>query len=111
MAGLEGSGHPGVVTRSIALPQCSVTSAVRPVDLPLEVIADLAGEKKEKCGIFGIAGPADSVERCYYGLYALQHRGQESAGIAASDGQTIHAHTGMGLVAEVFGKQILKQLT
>ncbi len=111
MAGLEGSGHPGVLTRSIALPQCSTASALRPVDLPLEVIADLAGEKKEKCGIFGIAGPADSVERCYYGLYALQHRGQESAGIAASDGQTIHAHTGMGLVAEVFGKQILKQLT
>ena len=43
-------------------------------------------EKKEKCGIFGIAGPPDAVERCYYGLYALQHRGQESAGIAASDG-------------------------
>ncbi|NNM89073.1 MAG: amidophosphoribosyltransferase [Phycisphaerae bacterium] len=68
-------------------------------------------EKKEKCGIFGIAGPPDAVERCYYGLYALQHRGQESAGIAASDGQDISAHTGLGLVAEVFNKNVLRDMT
>jgi len=80
-------------------------------DVPLDVIADLAGEKKEKCGVFGIAGPADSVERCYYGLYALQHRGQESAGIAASDGNVITAHTGLGLVADVFKKDVLRELS
>lgn len=68
-------------------------------------------EKKEKCGVFGIMGPSDSVERCYYGLYALQHRGQESAGIAATDGHTISAHTGLGLVADVFSKSVLKELT
>ncbi len=68
-------------------------------------------EKKEKCGIFGIAGPPDAVERCYYGLYALQHRGQESAGIAASDGRDISAHTGLGLVAEVFNKNVLREMT
>ena len=68
-------------------------------------------EKKEKCGVFGIMGPSDAVERCYYGLYALQHRGQESAGIAATDGHTISAHTGLGLVADVFNKSVLKELT
>lgn len=79
--------------------------------MPLEVLSEMSGEKKEKCGIFGIAGPADAVERCYYGLYALQHRGQESAGIAASDGTVISAHTGLGLVADVFKHDILKRMT
>ncbi|HVS72680.1 MAG TPA: amidophosphoribosyltransferase [Phycisphaerae bacterium] len=78
--------------------------------MPVEVLADLTGEKKEKCGIFGIAGPPDAVERCYYGLYALQHRGQESAGIAASDGTVINAHSGLGLVADVFRKDALREL-
>ncbi len=67
-------------------------------------------EKKEKCGIFGIAGPTDAVERCYYGIYALQHRGQESAGIAASDTNVINAHTGLGLVSDVFKKDVLREL-
>ncbi len=67
-------------------------------------------EKKEKCGIFGVAGPVDAVERCYYGLYALQHRGQESAGIAATDGREINCHTGLGLVADVFNRNVLKEL-
>jgi amidophosphoribosyltransferase len=70
-----------------------------------------ADEKKEKCGVFGIAGPSDAVERAYYGIYALQHRGQESAGIAASDGTVINAHTGLGLVADVFKKDVLKELS
>ncbi|MGN6371034.1 MAG: amidophosphoribosyltransferase [Phycisphaerae bacterium] len=68
-------------------------------------------DKKEKCGVFGIVGPHDAVERCYYGIYALQHRGQESAGIAASDGTTINAHTGLGLVSDVFKKDILRELS
>ncbi|MCL5770645.1 MAG: class II glutamine amidotransferase, partial [Planctomycetes bacterium] len=68
-------------------------------------------EKKEKCGIFGVAGPADAVERCYYGLYALQHRGQESAGIATTDGQTISSYTGLGLVADVFNRHVLRDMT
>jgi amidophosphoribosyltransferase len=68
-------------------------------------------EKKEKCGVFGVAGPRDAVERCYYGLYALQHRGQESAGIATTDGQNITAHTGLGLVADVFNKGVLRDLS
>ncbi|MCL2646416.1 MAG: amidophosphoribosyltransferase [Phycisphaerales bacterium] len=60
--------------------------------------------------MFGIAGPPDVVERCYYGLYALQHRGQESAGIAFSDGTVINAHAGQGLVANVFNRDMLRLL-
>lgn len=106
------------VSRTMALPQLpnfpatpSDTGTLRPAELPIEIISELSGDKKEKCGIFGIAGPADAVERCYYGLYALQHRGQESAGIAASDGNVINAHTGLGLVSDVFKKDILRELT
>lgn len=57
---------------------------------------------QEECGVFGIYGAEDAPEMAYLGLYALQHRGQESAGIIASDGKTIVGHKGMGLVTEVF---------
>lgn len=57
----------------------------------------------EECGVFGIFAPGGDVARLtYFGLYALQHRGQESAGIAVSDGRTIRGEKGMGLVSEVF---------
>ncbi len=117
MFSTERPGHSGV-SRTIALPVLAarelgtgVEAGETPRDWPLEVLADLTGEKKEKCGIFGIAGPADAVERCYYGLYAQQHRGQESAGIAVSDGNVIVAHTGLGLVSDVFKHDVLRQLT
>ena len=62
----------------------------------------------EECGIFGIYGPGLDVARLtYYGLYALQHRGQESAGIAVGDGERIQIQKGMGLVAEVFNQEKL----
>ncbi|HPQ60808.1 MAG TPA: amidophosphoribosyltransferase, partial [Syntrophales bacterium] len=57
---------------------------------------------KDFCGVFGIFGDKEAVGKTYFGLYALQHRGQESTGIAAADGRTIHLHRGMGLVASVF---------
>ncbi len=66
---------------------------------------------KEECGLFGIYAPGMDVARLtYYGLYALQHRGQESAGIAVSNGRGIDLHKDMGLVAEVFCDEILQQL-
>jgi amidophosphoribosyltransferase len=69
-------------------------------------------EKKEKCGLFGIYGDPNAVEKAYLGLHSLQHRGQESAGIASSDGQEIQCYTGMGTVRRVFrtGSNILKTL-
>jgi amidophosphoribosyltransferase len=65
---------------------------------------------KHKCGVFGIWGPPDCAHRIYVALYAQQHRGQESAGIAVTDGRNLAAHTGMGLVPEVFTEDILKKL-
>lgn len=67
-------------------------------------------EKKEKCGVFGIWGHPDGVRKTYLGLYAQQHRGQESAGISVSDGRHIEGVTGMGLVAEVFDERKIQYL-
>ncbi|RMH25850.1 MAG: amidophosphoribosyltransferase [Planctomycetota bacterium] len=69
-----------------------------------------ASEKKEKCGVFGVWGEPTGVRLAYYGLFAQQHRGQESAGIAVSDGSTVVGHCGMGLVPEVFSERILWEL-
>src|SRR5207249_6137229 len=52
---------------------------------------------KHYCGVFGVFGHPNAAELTYYGLYALQHRGQESAGIVSSDGRQFRAHKGMGL--------------
>ena len=65
---------------------------------------------KEKCGVVGVWGHPRGVQLAYLGLYAQQHRGQESAGIAVSDGSELHAHLGMGLVADVFRRRDLVQL-
>jgi amidophosphoribosyltransferase len=67
---------------------------------------------REACGVFGIYGPdVEAARTTYFGLYALQHRGQESAGIAASDGETMRFYKAMGLVSQVFSEDILRQLT
>ncbi len=57
---------------------------------------------KEFCGLFGVYGHKDAARLTYLGLYSLQHRGQESAGIVVSDGENVLQHKGMGLVSEVF---------
>lgn len=68
---------------------------------------------KEECGVFGIFSKDKDINVAaitYYGLYALQHRGQESCGIAISDGQKLKYHKDMGLVSEVFNKEIINGL-
>ncbi|MCI0819325.1 MAG: amidophosphoribosyltransferase, partial [Chloroflexi bacterium] len=66
---------------------------------------------RDKCGVFGVYAPGEDVARItFYGIYALQHRGQESAGIASGDGQTLHVRTGMGLVSQVFEEHDLGHL-
>ncbi|MGD8367570.1 MAG: amidophosphoribosyltransferase, partial [Desulfobacterales bacterium] len=65
---------------------------------------------KEACGLFAIHGHPDAARLCYFGLYALQHRGQESAGIAVNRDGTIVGHKGMGLVHDVFDVEHMKQL-
>ncbi len=64
-----------------------------------------------ECGLFGVFGQPDASRLAYFGLYAQQHRGQESAGIAAIDKGVLRDHRGMGLVPDVFTEEILEKLT
>ena len=65
----------------------------------------------EECGVFGIVAPGQQVARLtFFGLYALQHRGQEAAGIVTCDGRMAHVHKGMGLVSQVFNEENLSFL-
>jgi amidophosphoribosyltransferase len=68
---------------------------------------------KESCGLFGIFGDPEAVQKTYLGLHSLQHRGQESAGIASSDGRFLQCYKGMGTVRRVFrsGSGILEKLS
>lgn len=61
----------------------------------------------DECGVFAIYGHPEAANVSYLGLYALQHRGQESAGIASSDGRTLHCYKGMGYVADLFKPEVL----
>jgi amidophosphoribosyltransferase len=65
---------------------------------------------RESCGVFGVFGHEDAARLTYFGLYALQHRGQESAGIVSSTGASIFEHKGMGLVSDVFHEGVLAGL-
>jgi amidophosphoribosyltransferase len=65
---------------------------------------------KDECGLFGIFGHPEAANMTYLGLYALQHRGQESAGIAASDGATVRVSKAMGYVSDIFDNQALAAL-
>jgi len=66
---------------------------------------------KDKCGVFGVFGHKDAARLSYLGLYALQHRGQESTGIVTSDGRLVREHKGMGLVSEVFNEEEILKLS
>ncbi|MDQ3986822.1 MAG: amidophosphoribosyltransferase [Actinomycetota bacterium] len=71
----------------------------------------MAGEARDACGVVGIYAPGEDIARLtYYALYALQHRGQESAGIAIADGQTVVVYKELGLVSQVFDETVLKSL-
>lgn len=77
-------------------------------DLPQPFLSE---SPKEECGIFGIYSPGHQAARLtFFGLFALQHRGQESAGIAVSDGKQVQMHREMGLVSQVFNEAKLEEL-
>ena len=85
----------------VAKPDGRLTHDLDPHDRP----------PRDACGIFGVWSPGEDVAKlAYYGLHALQHRGQESAGIAVSDGRRIVVHKEMGLVAQVFDEPSLTAL-
>ena len=74
----------------------------------------MPGERgpQDACGVFGLWVPGEDVAKlAYFGLYALQHRGQESAGIATSDGHRLLVYKDMGLVSQVFDERSLASLT
>lgn len=74
-------------------------------------LGESADKPEEACGVFGVYAPGEDVAKLtYFGLYALQHRGQESAGIATFEGSTVHLHKEMGLVSQVFNEGILQKL-
>jgi amidophosphoribosyltransferase len=78
------------------------------IALPV-VDSDEAYEKKEKCGVFGIWGTPEASRIAYTGIFAQQHRGQESAGIAVSRGDSLTGYVGMGLVSQVFTPRMLSE--
>ena len=68
-------------------------------------------EPREECGVFGVWAPGEDVAKLsYYGLYALQHRGQEAAGISVADGNQVLVFKDLGLVSQVFDEQVLQSL-
>src|SRR5918993_5654072 len=82
---------------------------------PLNFMTDGAGEMerdkfRDECGVFGIYGNSEAARMTYLGLYQLQHRGQESCGIVASDGEQLRSERAMGLVSEVFDEERLERL-
>jgi amidophosphoribosyltransferase len=77
----------------------------------MEILHNLLRDRpKDECGVFGVFGHEDAARLTYFGLYALQHRGQESTGIVTSNGTHISQHKAMGLVPEVFTEDILQGL-
>src|SRR5207245_9968907 len=64
----------------------------------------------EECAVMGVYGHPEAANMVYLGLYALQHRGQESSGIVSSDGKGLISHRQMGLVADVFKEDVIKRL-
>jgi amidophosphoribosyltransferase len=83
---------------------------IEPGTTDLRIYSKAMHELKEECGVFGIFGHPEAANLTYLGLHALQHRGQESAGITTSDGQNLYSHREMGLVSEIFTEQVIDRL-
>ncbi len=94
-----------------------VFKSIRPCGLKRGCMSSLfdatlneSGRPREECGIFAIYGHEEAPRLAYFGLFALQHRGQESAGIVSSDGCNVYEHKGMGLVSQVFKEENMQRL-
>ena len=114
----SGGDKSGGTSSSFGGNPLSRTALLCPSDPRLDKTAVIAqveahpDKPEEACGVFGVYAPGESVAKLtYFGLYALQHRGQESAGIATFTGDQVDLHKGMGLVSQVFSEEILNQLS
>src|ERR1700747_3609447 len=85
-------------------------ASLLPTELSAEFEESNLDEFHEECGVFGVFGHPEAANLVYLGLYALQHRGQESAGIVASDGAELQLHRAMGEVEEIFQPSVLAKL-
>jgi len=81
-----------------------------PAGAPVEMTEISDDKLREECGVMAVYGTPEAARLAYLGLYALQHRGQESAGIASADGHTLSNIKGMGLVSEIFTEDVLQKL-
>ena len=107
MSRLLFQGVPGIDDRSEQLKAMQSLSPLVPQSLQLTAHGD---DLHEECGVTAIHGHPDAARQAYLALYALQHRGQESAGIATADGQHLANIKGMGLVSEIFTDDVLEKL-
>jgi len=93
------------------IPYQSFPSDDHPTQSHHEAFSQQPDKPEEACGVFGIYAPGENVAKlAYFGLFALQHRGQESAGIATFEGDKVHLHKDMGLVSQVFKEDSLSQM-
>ncbi|XP_057495993.1 amidophosphoribosyltransferase, chloroplastic-like [Actinidia eriantha] len=100
--------HKPLLTAAAKNPISIVISATN--QTPNPPISDSDDKPREECGVVGIYGDPEAARLCYLALHALQHRGQEGAGIVSVAGNLLHSVTGVGLVSEVFTESKLRQL-
>jgi amidophosphoribosyltransferase len=118
MSRLLYQGVPGVAdesellraTTSLRAPSCRLFSVDRVGEHESQSAEPEDPKLREECGVVAIHGHPDAARQAYLALYALQHRGQESAGIATADGQHLANIKGMGLVSEIFTDDVLAKL-
>src|SRR3978361_2554156 len=102
---------PCLIPRTAASARRLSNVTPRPQGAATVTVEPPEDDPKEECGVFGVWAPGEEVAKLtYYGLYALQHRGQEAAGIAVADGSEIVVFKDLGLVSQVFDEQTLSAL-
>src|SRR5437879_5043366 len=119
VCGMTGSARPGHLHWDRPASPCTHVEGAPPVPhygdpVTDDNLDDLDKDQppKDACGVFGVWAPGEDVAKLtYFGLYALQHRGQEAAGMAVSDGSTVVVYKELGLVAQVFDESTLSALT
>jgi glutamate synthase domain-containing protein 1 len=107
---------PSSIERRSSDPNSIELRSSDPNSIELRSIDPMDGQRipddkfHEECGVVGVVDRPEAANLAYLGLYALQHRGQEGAGIASTDGDSLISHRGLGLVADIFNEEIIRRL-